>query len=220
MNDDADTITESVCRLQDRSSQVSQDLAVLSMMAIAHTVRVALPGAAEAVLTWSGQGPLYLVSTGRYLTADGTGISAPDELDEAIRRFCGNLNEDNEGTWMPFVSGETSDGGYRLKIDDLLSACETGRADRDPARRTTGQAGCHCQPRKATVTLTLDAVVYAEGDAAAVNRAICDHLRVVSTDDAVVQLTGQTGPQGSVLLNQQPLFPAGRAARHSGAAAG
>ena len=38
-------------------------------------------------------------------------------------------------------------------------------------------------------------MVYGEGAAADVNRAICDHLRVVSTDDTVVQLTGQTGPQ-------------------------
>ena len=191
MNDGVDTITESIFMLQDLNQRTNQDLAVLSMLAIGRIIRAPLPGSVEVVLERSDQGP-FLVPADRYLSGDGASLTGTDELGEAIRPYCENLNDDNEGTWLPFVRDVTSGGRYRLKITDLLFACRTCDADRSLALRMAREAS-H-KPRRATVTFKMDVDVYASGDAAQAKRAICDHLRVISADESVLRLTGQTQP--------------------------
>ena len=138
MTDDTDTIIETISSLDDQRSQLNSVLAVLCMLVIARKVRAVLPLAAEIVLAESDQGS-FLVPAGDYLAADGTCLSVPgshgpdeldelDELDEAVMPFCAYLGDDNQGSWMPFVSGVTPGGSYRLKIDDILAARQTASA--------------------------------------------------------------------------------------------
>jgi hypothetical protein len=186
---DTGTVAESIFMLEDHRSQLNDDLAILSMLHIALKVREALPGAAEIVLARSGQEPA-LVPSGQYLAADGTRLDAPDGLDDVIMFSCGNLNDQTEGTWMPFVSGVAPGGLYRLKIDDLLAACETGPAGRSLTARRERQA----KRRRAIVTVTLDVEVYAGGYAEEAHHAIRDHLRVTSAGETILHLAGQTRP--------------------------
>lgn len=190
MNDypDTGTVAESIFKLEDHRSQLNDDLAVLSMLHIALKVREALPGAEEIVLARSDQEPA-LVPSGQYLAADGTRLDAPDGLDDVITFSCGNLNDQTEGTWMPFVSGVAPGGLYRLKIDDLLAAGEAGPCGRWLTARRERQAR-----RKATVTVTLDVEVYAGGNAEEAHRAIRDHLRAASADETILHVAGQTRP--------------------------
>jgi len=85
---------------------------------------------------------------------------------------------------------------YRLKINEILEA--------DPGI-AAGHAGMHAgsaghdltpsgPPRRATITLTLDALIHAAGTDEEVNQAVGDHLRVTSADDAVAQVTYEAEP--------------------------
>lgn len=82
------------------------------------------------------------------------------------------------------------------RSDQGSFACRTCDADRSLALRMAREAD-H-KPHRATVTLKLDVDVYASGDAAQVKRAICDHLRVISANESVLQLTGQAQPDVQV----------------------
>jgi hypothetical protein len=137
---DTGSIDDQLIRLHDLNYEVSQRLALLSMLAIARITRSALPGAAYVSVGWSDQGP-YLVPDGGYLTGDATLISedsafSEDTLDTAISPYCANLSEDNQGTWQAFSSA-MPDEPYRLKIDDILEA--------DPSI-AAGHAGMHAGP--------------------------------------------------------------------------
>jgi hypothetical protein len=125
---DTDALDDQLSHLHELSSQVSQQLALLSILAIARLARSALPGAAYVSVGWSDQGP-YLVPDGGYLTADGTQITdgasfSEDTLDAAISAYCVDLGEDNQGTWQAFTIDTSRTPGelYHLKIDDIVAA--------------------------------------------------------------------------------------------------
>jgi hypothetical protein len=120
---------DQLSQLSDRLSEASQQIALLSMLAIARITRATLPEAAAVSLAWSDQGP-YLIPAGGYLAAGGRRIGedtafSEDTLDNAISLYCARLGDDNEGTWQGFTSTGTPGQTYHLKLDDVLATGET-----------------------------------------------------------------------------------------------
>ena len=154
----------------------------------AQGVRQALPLAAEIVLSYSDQGS-FLVPAGRYLAADGTRLTVPgghgtDELDDAIMPFCTYLSDDSEGAWMPFISSVAPGGSCCLKIDDILAAFQAAPDGRPPTECGGRQPRC----RTAVLAITLAVELCTGGEADEARRAVRDHLRVTSTNDAVLHV--------------------------------
>jgi hypothetical protein len=122
------TINDMLSQLHDLQSRVGEQVALLSMLAIARIIRSALPQAAAVSLAWSDQGP-HLVPGSSYLAADGTAIgegsrSGDDALDAAIGPYCAALVESNEGTWGAFMRSTPDRRTLRLAIEDVLAAGE------------------------------------------------------------------------------------------------
>lgn len=122
-------IDDKLGELHDVHHWVGEQIALLSMLAVARMTRKASPDATAVGLGWSDQGP-YLVPDGSYLAADGTlvdedAVFNEDALVAAIHPYCSNLSEDNEAAWSAFTS-HGPDGQIRLKIDDVLAVLEPG----------------------------------------------------------------------------------------------
>jgi len=116
-------------QLSGQLHEASQQIALLSMQAIARITRVTLPDATAVGLAWSDQGP-YLIPAGGYLAADGRRIGedaafSEDSLDNAISLYCANLGDHNEGTWLAFTSTGEPGQPYHLKLNDVLAAEDT-----------------------------------------------------------------------------------------------
>jgi hypothetical protein len=123
-------LDDKLSQLSSQCHEGSQQIALLSMLAIARITRATLPDAAAVCLAWSDQGP-YLIPDGGYLTRDGQRIAedasfSEDSLDNAISLYCASLGEDNEGTWQAFTSTGTAGQTYHLKLDDVLASAEPG----------------------------------------------------------------------------------------------
>jgi len=119
------TINDMLSQLHDLQSRAGEQVALLSMLAIARITRTALPQAAAVSLAWSDQGP-YLVPVGDYQAADGTRIGegpgfGEDALDTAIGPYCAGLGESNEGTWGAFIRSTPDGQTLRLTIEDVLA---------------------------------------------------------------------------------------------------
>ncbi len=122
-------VDDKLSQLSGPLSEASQQIALLSMLAIARITRATLPEAAAVSLAWSDQGP-YLIPAGGYLAADGRRIGedtalSEDSLDNAISLYCANLGDYNEGTWLAFASTGSNGQTYHLKLDDVLAAEDT-----------------------------------------------------------------------------------------------
>jgi hypothetical protein len=122
-------LDDKLSQLSGQLSEASEQIAMLSMLAIARITRATLPEAAAVSLAWSDQGP-YLIPAGGYLAADGRRIGedtafSEDALDNAISQYCASLGDDNDGAWLAFTSTGTPGQTYHLKLDDVLAARET-----------------------------------------------------------------------------------------------
>lgn len=128
-------IIEIRARLQWHTDQLHESfrqMARLSMVAIALTVRREMPEAALVGLAWCDQDCDDHLTPEGYYTADRQRIVPPpsqeDGLNDEIYRYCTDLGEANRETWEPFATDDAGDGmildggEVRLKIDDVLAA--------------------------------------------------------------------------------------------------
>jgi len=125
--------TAGLTALARHASTINDQMAALSVRAIAAAARAALPAAAAVGLAWTGRGPslepagLFTAAGQRLGTGPGDDQAAAARLTAAIRDWCGHLNQANQPVWEPLITGRAVfgtalDGEYLLDVAQVLAA--------------------------------------------------------------------------------------------------
>jgi hypothetical protein len=120
-------IDAELCRRRQEVGRLQQQIALLSVRAIAERVRAKHPDIAAYGLYYTDQNADFMVPGGYYApeTADDEAVE-DDELDNVLAEYCADLDGGNAFTWQPFTidgpsPAELWDHGHlRLLLDEAL----------------------------------------------------------------------------------------------------
>jgi hypothetical protein len=134
---DITSIDNRLRRLEIRRRHASDEIALLSLRAIAHLVREERPDVAVVELGWCDE-PALNRTPDTYFTTDGEPIEdtwltpAHNRLNALIWRYCANLTNDHEDILGRFSTdldegGLFDNGEVHLYLDTVLEHCRPRR---------------------------------------------------------------------------------------------